>query len=116
AAATRAATDSFRKRFMATSRGRSPDTGSTHLLFSVLGLGEEGLLPTHAPLCASRTASLRALICDVPHLDEAARIDVVIRQPSALAARKHQRAQHRYGTARDIVELVREFVRTGRGN
>lgn len=75
------------------------------------------------------------LLVDVD--DAAARIEVVIRwaggQHSALSVRKLRKGQHRYGTSRDIVELVRELVhvlpdsqiaavlnrlgyRTGRGN
>ncbi|HVH66659.1 MAG TPA: recombinase family protein [Gemmatimonadales bacterium] len=75
------------------------------------------------------------LLVDVD--DAAARIEVVIRwaggQHSALSVRKLRTGQHRYRTARDIVDLVRELVhvlpdgqiaavlnrlgyRTGRGN
>jgi DNA invertase Pin-like site-specific DNA recombinase len=82
---------------------------------------------------------VRALIAEllVDVEEPAARIDVVIRwsggQHSALSVRKQRKGQHRYGTSRDIVELVRELVhvlpdsqiaavlnrlgyRTGRGN
>jgi hypothetical protein len=60
---------------------------------------------------------VRALIAELlVDVDEsAARIDVVIRwaggQHSALSVRKHRTGQHRFATAYDVVELVRELVR-----
>lgn len=80
-------------------------------------------------------ALIAELLVDVD--DQAARIDVVIRwaggQHSALSVRKQRKGEHRYTTARDVVDLVRELVhvlpdsqiaavlnrmgfRTGRGN